>query len=135
MGQRVQHGWSKALKRAKKRLKKTRQRLDWRTGEVDFVVRDDVASQTMWEDSCFSLDLYSVDGVEMTKAEALQKWLRAGHPRERCLNYVNALNPVVPSRNQDIPDEWRSSTLKRLRQELNLEDDKHSKKSKVTDST
>ena len=58
----------------------------------------------------------------MTKAEALSKWVLAGYSKQCCLNYFNTFNLVVPKREKDIPEPWRSSTLKRLREELYWED-------------
>ena len=116
----------KALKRAKKRFKNVRQRLDWSSGAVDLVVPDDVPDSRLWEDTCFKLDLFDVHGTAKTKADALSDWVLAKYSKQCCLNYFKKFNLVEPKQTMSIPEAWKSSTLKRLREELYWEDEERS---------
>ena len=89
---------------------------------MDFVVHDDVPDQRVWDDSCFQLDLFSVEGDEQTKAEALSKWVTAGYSWRSCLAHLASFRSVTPKA-RSIPEEWRKAAMKRLREQLFSDED------------
>ena len=45
-------------------------------------------AQAEWEERYFKLDLYDIDGKQLTAAEAIGLWMREGYPWSQCRNHL-----------------------------------------------
>ena len=114
-----------------------RQRLNWESGNITFaafeIIRQDIRSERadmpdpgvereatqIWEAECFGLELFEVDGVAKTKAEAFAGWRRHGHSQSECLRYwVYCQFIQIPDEKRKIDKEWKSGTLEIIRKDL-----------------
>ena len=118
--------------KAKKRIKKARQRIDQHDGTIKWIILEDVidevkatgvtdhteaerCAQRIWEHVCFLPDIYRKDDKERTKAEFMLEWLQSGYTWDACIAHLKTLTPSsVPSKRR-IPENFKTDALKRLR--------------------
>ena len=60
----------------------------------------------LWTTSCFTLELYSVDGEVLTKAEAIQRWLGEGYSFTECLKYFGRYKGCQPHSIRPVDAAW-----------------------------
>ena len=92
----------RVTKPIKEQLKKARQRVDWASSSLQWMLFEDVLNYAkvhegiadekrcqnrahqLWDGECFTNQLYSVQGESATKAEVFLKWSRMGYDRAHC---------------------------------------------------
>ena len=74
----------------------------------------DRKSQYVWDNECFTLDLYSIGNEELTAAEAVLRWMRDGYDWETSLRYLQSFGSI--GRKRDVPLD-----SKRARRSVNTE--------------
>ena len=75
------------------------------------------AATKLWEQNCFTLELYHVEGEVRTKAEAIQQWLHDGYLFDQCLDHFSRENfrQCQPPENfRQVDSAWKSETRLRL---------------------
>ena len=60
----------------------------------------------LWKTTCFTLELYSVDGEVLTKAEAIQRWLGEGYSFPVCLKYFGRYKRCQPHSIRSVDAAW-----------------------------
>ena len=87
----------------KDQLKKAKQRLNWSARAMEWVLFEDVLMEAreyakttaygeapetranrMWENDCYGLELFTVEGRQATQAEAFEVWARQGYSSNEC---------------------------------------------------
>ena len=117
--------------KAKKRLKKARQKIDKKLKTMTFVVKDDVidmvkfegvtdqaeverTAQRIWQEDCFTLEIYCTDdGTEGTLAEFMRDWLKSGYSWGASSDHLKTLSRTT--RKRALSPKFREAAMKRLR--------------------
>ena len=119
--------------KAKKRVKKARQKIHKHCFTMTWVVMEDVIdmvkaegvksqaeverrAQRIWKEECFPLDIYhTAEGQEGTQAEFMCNWLRSGQSWAECKTRLATLSlSAVPKR--EVSPSFRVHAMKRLRE-------------------
>ena len=73
----------------------------------------------IWEADCFTLELFQVEGVAFTKAEAFADWRGRGYSQRECLRYWEDCQCIrIPDEKREIDAEWKSQALAMIRKDL-----------------
>ena len=111
-------------------LKKTRQRINWSTGETELVVFKDILTEVwasglvrnpqqwadvVWRRECYDLRLYKVGNSELTKAEAFLEWARKHYSLDHCeWKWEKYATPVENGERRVKDPEWKRRRMEEL---------------------
>jgi hypothetical protein len=117
----------------KDQLKKARQRVNWDQQMVEWVTFQDILDEVqaqhnesdssntrlaniVWEETCFTLEVYAVDGGRKTKAEALKDWTLQGFSQSVCFWWWDG--DATPERLNEPPipvnEEWKKKRMQEM---------------------
>ena len=108
--------------------------MNWVTREVEWVVFEDVRREArevvarlatgeppescaniMWEQDCYDLELYVVEGRTVTQAEAFEAWAKQGFTRTQCLQYWGSgVRRAETGDRRDVDPAWKRERRERL---------------------
>ena len=125
----------RVTKPIKKQLKKARQRVDWASSSLQWMLFEDVLNYAkvhegiaderrcqnrahqLWDGECFTNQLYSVQGESATKAEVFLKWSRMGYDRAHCEQWwADGANLVkLDGKHGSVDEGWKKVRMAEMR--------------------